>query len=290
MMDTPRDAFRQHLARGDLEGALAVVESHLPGMPGSSTRHNNLSGARAVLRWAQHEWRSVLHPDAAFGAAYLAHLHAKHPGQGASVQNRLTHARNLFRAMRVAEVCDANPFEKLRGPNHRAQEHRAGYSDAEVTRLCAHADAEGRALILLGAHGGLTGPEVLRLRWRDVNFERSALTLPDRAVPLSPELRAALMALASRRNVGELFPSEDRVFEIEDQREVRGRLFALCQAANVWYGERAWRALRAHAGRRWWRKHGDLARVAALLGLRGQRAPFIVRSFALRDGAGASGE
>ena len=280
-MASQRENFRLFLMRGDLEGALASVEDALPGQPGASTRVNNLSGARALLSWAQLEWRSVLHPDANFAQAYLEHLRVKHGGETASIQNRLTHARNLFRALRRYGVCETNPFDHVRSPTHTPERHRVAYSASEVARLVASGDAAERAWVLCGAHAGLTGPEVLRLKWDAVDFRRSVIQLAGREVPMDAELERAMRVYGEASAPGALFPAGSAVFAFVSLPELRAALFSLCRRAGVWYGGRAWRALRAHAGVRFWQEHRDFAPVAALLGLRpGGRTLYVVQNFA----------
>ncbi|AFZ69793.1 site-specific integrase [Deinococcus peraridilitoris] len=280
-----RDAFREHLTRGDLEGALQLIEPHLPGVAGSATRVNNLSGARALLRWAQDEWRSILHPDTEFGEAYLQHLTSKHGAETSSIQNRLIHARNTYKALIASEIVTTNPFAGLKGPNHKAEEHRQGYTQDEIERLCQHASPEGKSLVLLGAHAGLTGPELRAVKWTDINFKEQTITVSDRIIPLSKELHAALSAYHTG-----LFSRSERLFELPTQLALREHLFTLCQRAQVWYGDKAIRALRAYAGERFYALHEDRELVARYLGVRSAKTHFTLRNYARRKALEAQSE
>ena len=258
--------LRQLLTRQDLEGVLNTVENSLPGQPGNATRRNNLSGCRIFLRWAFDAGQSVLSPQGNLGAAYLAFLRRKHPDTPASVINRLAHARNFYAAVRDQGVSLADPFAELDAPSNDPALHKEAYSDAEIQRLQVHGDAREQALVLLGAHAGLTGPEVARLTWRDMQFEQGILRVRGREVPTGTALHAALQQHAHSQGVTQLFGGDGQVFpELENDHQVRAALFRVCLAGNVPY--RAWRALRNHAGLRMLNLTHDEEQVARYLGL-----------------------
>jgi integrase len=260
--------LRQLLANHDLEGVLAATEAFLPGKPGDATRRNNLSGCRIFLRWAFESGQSVSSPGPDLGAAYLAFLRRKHPDTPASVINRLAHARNLYTALGHGEnsLPVADPFAALDAPSNDPALHKQAYTAAEVERLLVHTDDLGRALVLLGAHAGLTGPEVAALEWQDMAFEGGVLRVRGREVPTGAALHSALQAHAHRQGVSPLFGGEGRVFaELSNDHLIRGVLFGLCRSANVPY--RAWRALRNHAGLRMLSLTHDEQQVARYLGL-----------------------
>ncbi|WP_420593709.1 tyrosine-type recombinase/integrase [Deinococcus sp.] len=258
--------LRQLLTRQDLEGVLNAVEASLPGQPGNATRRNNLSGCRIFLRWAFDAKQSVLTPDPSLGAAYLAFLQRKHPDTPASVINRLAHARNFYTALQDRGAAVTDPFAALEAPSNDPALHKEAYTEAEVQRLTIHGDAQEAALVLLGAHAGLTGPEVAKLNWRDMAFEAGVLSVRGRQVPTGAELHAALETYAHQQGVTQLFGGEGRVFpSLENDHLVRAALFTVCRRANVPY--RAWRALRNHAGLRMLTLTHDEGQVARYLGL-----------------------
>ena len=258
--------LRQLLIRKDLEGILNAVEANLPGQPGNATRRNNVSGSRIFLRWAFDAGQSVLSPSDDLGTAYLAFLRRKHPDTPASVINRLAHARNLYAAIRDTGVTLADPFAELDAPSNDPALHKEAYSDAEIQRLLIHGDAREQALVLLGAHAGLTGPEVARLNWQDMQFEQGSLSVRGREVPTGAALHSALQQHAHAQGVTQLFGGEGQVFpELENDHQVRAALFRVCISANVPY--RAWRALRNHAGLRMLLLTHDEKQVARYLGL-----------------------
>ena len=62
-------------------------------------------------------------------------------------------------------------------------------------------DAVGMA-VRLAWLAGLMRSEIVALRWGDVNFLNQELTLPDRSVPLSPELEGYLVRMSERMDWG----------------------------------------------------------------------------------------
>ena len=62
-------------------------------------------------------------------------------------------------------------------------------------------DAVGMAVRLAWLAGLMRG-EIVALRWADVNFLNQELTLPDRSVPLSPELEEYLVRMSERMDWG----------------------------------------------------------------------------------------
>lgn len=270
--------LRKLLVQRDIQGLLLQLQDALPGKPGDATRRNNLSGVRVYLRWLEDAGRSALEPQADHGAAYLAFLKKKHPDAPASVINRLAHARNFYTALSARGLALSDPFENLEAPSNDPALHKQAYTEAEVNRLLAHNDERVRALVLLGAHAGLTGPEVTALDFKDITFEKGALQVRGREVPTSQELHAALEAYALTQGVTQLFGGSGKVFpELENDHQLRSVLFGACVKSNVPY--RAWRSLRNHAGLRLLQLTHDEQYVARYLGLSTLKAvKFIMRA------------
>lgn len=272
------EELRRLLTRGDVEEVLSRVQSDLPGQPGNATRRNNLSGARVYLRWLKDTGRSPLTPEEGCGAAYLAFLREKHPDTPASVINRLAHARNLYAALSKGGLALPDPFASLDAPSNDPALHKEAYTEAEVARLINHGGKQVRALVLLGAHAGLTGPEVVSLEFSDLTLSQGVLQVRGRSVPTSQELQAALEAYALTQGVSQLFGGSGPVFpDIKTDHQLRAVLFAACARANVPY--RAWRPLRNHAGLRLLQLTHDEEYVARYLGLSTLKAvKFIMRA------------
>ncbi|EYB69290.1 phage integrase-like protein SAM-like protein [Deinococcus phoenicis] len=257
---------RRALGQGDLEAFLDLLAEDLPGLPGNATRKNYLSSLRAYLRWATAERRSILNAQAEDAEAYLTFLIARHAHAPATIHNHLTRVRTLYDVLHAPGLhAGPNPFLGLRLPSNKPEEHRDLYSEEELARLLAHADAQGRALVLVGAHAGLTGPETVRLRWEDLDTQGGRLRVGAREVEASEELHRALRAYGQERGHTDLFGATGKAFDPTTDHELRAVIYALCRAANVPY--RAWRALRNSAGLRLLRLTGDPRIVADRLGL-----------------------
>lgn len=260
------EQLRRALTSGNLEGFLDLIAQGLPGAPGNATRKNYLSSLRAYLRWTDAEGRSVLHAREDDAQAYLAFLLAKHAHAPATIHNHLTRVRTLYDLLHeYGAHAGPNPFLGLKLPSNKPEEHRDLYSEEEVRRLVTHADAQGRAVVLLGAHAGLTGPETVGLRWEDVDTRAGLLRVRGRQVEASDELHAALRAYGQERGHTDLFAARGPVFDFQTDHELRAAIYRLCQQANVTY--KAWRALRNTAGLRLLNLTGDPQVVADRLGL-----------------------
>ncbi|PYE52052.1 tyrosine-type recombinase/integrase [Deinococcus yavapaiensis] len=259
--------LRRALARGDIESALHLLDDHTPGKSGGATRRNYLSSWRRYLRWAQSEQRSVLNATPNDAVTYLNALLHAHAHAPATIHNHVARLRALYERLHALGAhLGPNPFDGLRLPTNRPEEHRDVYTDDELDQLLAHATVAGRALLLLGAHAGLTGPQVVRLRWPHVDLTRRLLHADDLTLPIDDDLARELQAYAVERNHGDLLPSDAPLFDIKSDHELRAAVYAACTRALVPY--KAWRALRNHAGLRLLRASGDPALVAARLGVR----------------------
>ena len=65
--------------------------------------------------------------------------------------------------------------------------------------LAANPDNAAGTVLRLALWAGLTRDEIAALRWSQVNFPAAALELPDRTIPLAPELAEYLQALSARQ-------------------------------------------------------------------------------------------
>jgi integrase/recombinase XerC len=274
--DSDGATLRAALQRFDLEVSWTVLFPKLPGTPGSHSQKNYFSAFKDFLGWAEREGLSLVDPPVQFGAEYQAYLQQKYGDALASINTRLSQARRFYKVFRQLGVVPINldPFSILERSQVLPGLHRQYYSAAEVNRLLAQADATERALLLLGAHAGLTTAEVLALKWTDVEQLSGTIQLSDRQVPLSPELERALKPISAQQGGGVLFTTANPVFDFGDQNALRASIYALCLKANVPY--RAWRGLRHAAGVKMFRESGNLDLVARQLGVDN---PHLVRMY-----------
>ena len=262
--------LRQVLENYDLEGFWEVLSPRLPGLPASHSQKNYLSAVRDFLRWAEGERLSILNPEERLGKRYQAYLQGRYGDKAASINTRLSQIKRVYKVLRQlgAVPLHLDPFGALERSVAPVAEHREYYQQADLQRLLARADQEDRALLLLGAHGGLLTHEVLELRWSEVQLTQGELWVGRRRVLASDELLAELHAQARAVGVGPLFQSDERVFDLADPNALRSRIYRLCRAANVEY--RAWRALRHMAGLRHYRLTHDREALAEFLGVKNE--------------------
>ena len=251
----------------DVEAAWSILSSRMKGAPGSHSQKNYLSAFKDFLAWAQREQYPLLTPPPQFGQEYQHYLEQKYGNSLASINTRLSQARRFYKLFRQMGVVPINldPFSILERSQVVPGQHRDYYLTKEVSRLLAQADLAERAMLLFGAHVGLTTAEVLALKWSDISPSSGTATLIDRQLVLSTDLYRLLHPLAERQGGGALFTSDQPIFEFPDQNALRARIYTLCLKANVPY--RAWRGLRHAAGLRYYQQTGNLEQVAKLLGV-----------------------
>lgn len=286
--DAEAEKVGRALLRHDLDAAWPVLRKHLPdARENPVTLKNTLSGIRKLVTFAQDSGESLLTPTPGFAARYLETLAHHAP---ATQRVLLSRARALYHALRELRVVGPHfdPFADVKGPDLHAPpgEDKVVYGEDEVARLVAHADTEGRALVLLGADAGLTTSETARLCWEDLDLSGDHLRVHGREIVASKRLTNALREWAARGE-GVLF-ARGSLFSLTDH-AIRARLYRLCKHANVEY--RAWRALRHRYALRLWQETGDPQLVADQLGLGTLLAvrPYVRLEGRLRRQAGTTG-
>lgn len=259
--------LRRALEAHDLDGCWTILSPRLPGQPGGHSQKNYLSAFKDFLNWTADERLSVSDPAPHFGAEFQRYLEQKYGSSQASINTRLSQARRIYKVLRQLGVVAMNtdPFSILERSQVVPGQRREYYSQEEITRMLIHSEPADRALILLGAHAGLTTAEVLALKWPDLSLQGGTVHLPDRQLHMSEALYRAIQPYAEQRGGGALFVRPVPVFDFLDQNALRAKIYALCQRANVPY--RAWRGLRHAAGLRLYQQTGDLNVVAAQMGV-----------------------
>lgn len=226
------------------------------------TRRNYRQGVEAlVLAWRQ---ENLLHPGRDAAALWIRGMETT--GLAAStITVRLAAARALYRALRWAGATTDDPLADVRPAADPTPkwEKREPYAPADIEILLATADPHDKALVLLGAHGGLRVSEMLDLVRGDLQLGRATLQVRQgkgnkaRTVALSAALVTALQAILPAESDSYLFPYRSTV-------QARNRLHALCTKTGVpWRGIHA---LRHACGTRLYRQTHDIHLVSHHLG------------------------
>ena len=133
-----------------------------------------------------------------------------------TIRRRCGMAKQFFRVAVRKNLLSENPFGDMKGcavRENRDRDYFISRKDAAAV-LDACPDAQWRLLFALSRFGGLRCPsEHLALRWRDVDWERSRMTVTSpktehhegkasRVVPIFPELRPYLEAVWEQAEPG----------------------------------------------------------------------------------------
>jgi integrase len=160
-------------------------------------------------------WRQVIAllneylPDIALADVTKGHakkFHEDLKGRGlasTTIHKRIGFARQFFEDAVDWELIPANPFNRVKTQSTSLK------SNVEVTRetiaqVMKHCDPTWQLIIALSRYGGLRCPsETLSLRWSDIDWEQSRMSIPEpkvehhegrgvRSCPIFPELRPYL--------------------------------------------------------------------------------------------------
>lgn len=264
----------------DAEQLWALTEAYLflHGSRGAKvSRHTLRTYRRGVLDLLE-AWQgeNLLRPSRDAGVLYMRRLESGadggEPPKAATLQVKLAAARTLYRALRWSGATEARPFEDVRVAKDPTPpwEKRRPYDDDEVEALLELATGAERALVLLGAHGGLRIGEMADLRWNDLDFAKSSLRVRSgkggkaASVRMTRRLREVLEEL--RRDVGDTNRQRDAGLVLPwGADHARRRFRRLCARAGVDYRTAGVHGLRHGAGTRYYRQTKDLGRVAAHL-------------------------
>lgn len=268
--DERRQRALEALLQGDLDGLYGLLRFHLAtyGRAGARVSPHTLrsyrSALRAFLRWARERGlegealvRAVEDPPEDLAAGFLRSLEEA-GAKPASVNQRRAALRAFWEALRWAGVALANPFAEAparRDPVPRWEKRRP-YEEHEVRRLLEGANPPERALVLLGAQGGLRVSEAVNLRWEDVDLQGGRMRVrgkgrKEATVLLPRGLREALQVLG---------PGEGPILPWRTDEAARRALRDLCRRTGVPY--RGYHALRHYCGTHLYRATRDLQTVA----------------------------
>jgi integrase len=132
--------------------------------------------------------------------------YGKRPLAKATVNRRVTLARQFFEAAKKQMLIAENPFEDVVGGHQRNADRLAFVEASSVDKLVASCDSQDwKLLLLLGRYGGLRLPsEIVKLRWQHVDFSRGRILIHSvktehhegketRYIPMFDELRQPLL-------------------------------------------------------------------------------------------------
>lgn len=238
--------------RRDVLCLWGLVEAFMltKGAAGPQTSPHTLRSYRRGLEDLLTTWQgeNLLRPSADAGDLYVSTLaETLKPG---TVRVKVAAARAFYKALRWAGATTARPFEEVALPRDPtpAWEKREPYTEAEVARLLAAAGPVDRALVLLGAHGGLRASEIVALTWEDIDLELATVRIRNgkgrkmARVALSHSATTALLAIRPAAVRGP-------VFRFRTTQRAYDRLRELAEAA-LGDGGKGLHALRHYCGTR----------------------------------------
>jgi len=172
----------------------------------------------------------------------------------ATISRTVLYARQIFRWAVRRKLAPSNPFADLKAGS-QANPSRAMFIDrATIAKVIdAAPDAEWRLLIALSRFGGLRIPsEGLGLRWTDVDWENSRLTVRspktehheghgERMIPLFPEVREHLQMVFEQAPDG----AEFVISRYRTGCNLNPQLRRIIQRAGLTPWEKTWHNLRA---------------------------------------------
>jgi integrase/recombinase XerC len=223
------------------------------------------NGLKLWLLYCAKQAVAILKPSSDQGSLFIRALEAgslsKKPLSRASVTAYLSGARAFYKALRWSGATEADPFrDTTPAPDHTAAwDKRQPYSEEAVGKLLEHPDPRLRALVLLGAHGGLRASEMVKLQWNQVQLERGRLEVKGkggktRGVQISQSLAKVLLEL----------PKTGKYVIGSSEVAARQRLERACSRVGVDY--LGLHALRHSAGTKLLRSGRSLQDVARHLG------------------------
>jgi integrase len=181
-----------------------------------------------------------------------------------TIHKRLQHARTFFAHAKKDGLMECNPFASVKHRAGDASERRAYVPAEDALAVIEHApNAAWKLLIALSRFAGLRVPsEALSLRWSDVDWERSRITvfspktehLPGKAyrtIPLFPELRSYLEAARTDAEEGDEFVLPESIRKGTSTKagwvnsKLHTRLNRIIERAGLEPWSRLWHSMRA---------------------------------------------
>lgn len=123
----------------------------------------------------------------------------------------------------------SNPIAYIRkpsAPKARSRRLEAGELEALISGCSKCRNKLIEPLILLAIETGMRRGELLRIRWQDIDFNKSALYIPQtknghsRTIPLTNDARAILSNLRNAQTMGAVFPTTSEAVKLAWRRLV----------------------------------------------------------------------
>lgn len=121
---------------------------------------------------------------------------------------------SLYKSMLARGVVEKNPVHLVKPPR-KPQTNKRPFEPEEAKRFLEACSPELRPIALCGFYTGLGGRELIRLRWSEVSFARSSISIVRQKtgrlvhIALHPHLEAELRALKEQRAREGRIPSAD---------------------------------------------------------------------------------
>jgi integrase len=134
----------------------------------------------------------------------------------ATIARRLRRVRSIFAFGVKKKLLAVNPFGEISVPTVLPQERKAYVTVADTEKLIAATNPTWRTIIALARYAGLRCPsEVLTLKWSDVNFATSRMTVSSPKTERIPGKAYRVMPIFAQ-----LRPYLDEAFELASDGEV----------------------------------------------------------------------
>jgi integrase len=171
-------------ARGSIPGVVAKWEpSQVHLRPWSRARDESYLNTHVLPRFGDVPLAKIQNADI---RAWIADLSAS--GLPPSTVGKAKQiVSNILQAAVDDRRIPVNPADRVPVPRIQREEMRC-LTPAEVTKLADTIDSRYRALVLLGAYGGLRLGEMLGLRWGRVNLLRRRIQVAEISVEVKGEI------------------------------------------------------------------------------------------------------
>jgi integrase len=182
----------------------------------------------------------------------------------ATVAMHIRNARKIFGTAVDDDLIPFNPFDRIAGSVTPPKAWHE-VTDAEFAKLMDRANSAWRLLLALTRYAGLRRGEALNLRWDQIDWERSRLTIiandewrpkdrDSRVVPIVPGLHAMLLEAFDRADPGAEKVIPDGLVKVKN---ISRDFTVLCKRAGVQRYAKPFHTLRKTCLTAWARDHAQ---------------------------------